>query len=254
MEAQTNTTMENQNHIPLLTLEDKLDIDMSPVDKDVARAEIEACNARLAINGKNINHEIAEVSIGAIGMLYKDAMLLRQNESNFVTGIKMNLIILNGVVSLVYQPVLMTRQPSVIGEPFYNVAEGAFYTYNTSLQAFELFPTRNINVLTENYRNDIQIKHRVDTTFTSFIPNVDTESIIFPFQTIYALAKDNMSPSIFIHNSIRLEPVGGGYSVKHCLLLSAESLEGNSFKGKYANRSHLCPPSCNLVQYALLRI
>lgn len=254
MDAQMKTALDDQLNFTAFELEDQLDIDMSPVDPQVAQREIDACNEHLEINGAPINHSIMSVPMSAITTLYNAAMALRTDTANFVTGLKMHLTIKDGLVSLLFQPLLMTRPapPVPIGEPFYNVTAGAFYAYDEATRTVALCPSRDYPVLLANYRNDIRIKHRIDIDFTRFIPDMDTEAIIFPFQTIVALAKDNGSNTIYFHNSIRLEPVGGGYSVKHCLLLSSILLQGNSFKGKYANRSHLCPPSCNSIQYALL--
>lgn len=242
-----------ENRMALLGSEDSLDYEFSPVDSSTGGIEIEECNTHLAINGNPINHLIATIDVTAMDTLYWAAVRLRNNTLNYVTGVKLSFGVQDGGVILIFQPLYMTTPPGVIPEPFYNVTGGLNYIFNSDTKAFEEASDSLVSTLTADYRSMIRIKHRTDRTFTSYIPNADTDAVIFPFQTIYALINDNVGNVVHFHNAIRKEPVGGAYSIQHAVLLSSQYLLGNSFEGKYANRSHLCPPSCNKVQYAVNR-
>lgn len=257
MDTEMNTT-EKANSSFSQIKEDQLSLEMSPVEKDTANSEINNCNDHLAINGRSIKHLFDQVTVDALEFLRDQSLRLQSKTDpllNFVTGLKLHFAINNDGLVLLYQPVYMTRQPSSMGEPFYDVITGDFYTYDQTNNQFVSVSASDAYSWTNGYKRNIGIKHRLDTTFTSFIQGLDTEAAIFPFQTIVALYSDNSVSSVFFYNSIRQEPVGGSYSVKHCLLLSSEKLElnSNSFAGKLANRSHLCPPSCNSLQYALIK-
>lgn len=254
MDTQMKVTPENQQELST-TSQDDLCLEMSPVDISTADEEIALCNTHLFINGATINHVIAEVPMAAITKLKIAALSLKTIELNYVLGIKMHFIIENNLINLLYQPLYMTRPPSVIGEPEYTVKEGDYYQFDVATQSFaQVGSPRLISAMKASYTTNIRIKHRLDVTPTGYIPGLDSTAVIFPFQTIEDLVRDNQGISFFIHNSIRKEPVGGAYSIQHCLLLSSTLLTSNSFKGKYANRSHLCPPSCNAIQYALAKI
>jgi len=243
----------HENRIALLEREDVLDLEMSPVDATMANIEIDMCNSRLEMNDEHVPHLVATVGKSALESMVDIAFRLKPNDQHFVIGLKFHLAATDGgVMKLLYQPTYMTRPESTLMEPFYRVTEGYFYSYDESTGTFDSMSAGEAEALKANYQSLIRIKHRTDTVCTPFIQGVDTESVLFPFQTIFELMKDNDGDGIYIHNSIREEPIGGSYIIKHCLLLSTELLTGNSFTGKYANRSHLCPPSCNEVQYGLV--
>lgn len=252
LEPEASETTETRN--ALLEKQDVLDLELSPVDTALANYEINMCNTRLEMNDSQVPHLIATISRSALEAMKTIALGLKPNDDHFVVGLKFHLAATDGgEMKLLYQPTYMTRPASTLMEPFYRVTGGYFYSYNDSTNTFEGMSAGEAETLKGNYMSLIRIKHRTDTVCTPFIPNVDTESVLFPFQTLFELMADNEGDGVYIHNSIREEPIGGSYIIKHCLLLSAEELlVGNSFTGKYANRSHLCPPSCNEVQYGLV--
>ena len=251
LEPEASETTGTRN--ALLEKQDVLDLEMSPVDSTMANYEIDMCNTRLEMNGDSVPHLIATVGKEALEAMADIALSLKPKDQNFVVGLKFHLAATDGgEMKLLYQPTYMTRPANGLMEPFYRVTEGYFYSYDDSTGTFESMSAGDAETLKDNYQTLIRIKHRTDTVCMPFIQGVDTESVLFPFQTIFELMADNEGDGIYIHNSIREEPIGGSYIIKHCLLLSSVLLSGNSFTGKYANRSHLCPPSCNEVQYGLV--
>lgn len=256
MDTQMNVTPENQQALSTID-QDVLCLEMSPVDQSTADSEIALCNTHLFLNGAPINHGIDVIPHAAMEKLKVAAMLLKTTDLNYVLAVKMHFVLDEDGerIELLYQPLYMSRPASDIGEPMYSVREGGYYYYDRIDKNFyQISQARKIDALKASYRNNIRILHRLDVTPTSYIPGLDSDAAIFPFQTIEELMHDNEGNAFYIHNSIRKEAVGGAFSIQHCLLLSSVTLTGNSFKGKFANRSHLCPPSCNVIQYALAKI
>ncbi|MNJ90703.1 hypothetical protein D3C87_83400 [compost metagenome] len=254
MDTQMKVTPESKQVLST-TVQDELCLELSPVDQSTADEEIQECNAHLFIKGSPIKHVIAEIPHDEVTKLKEAALLLKTIELNYVLGLKMHFIIDNDDVNLLYQPLYMSRPPSIIGEPVYTVKEGDYYRFDPVQRKFsKMTSSKQVNTLKTAYTTHIRIKHRLDVTPTGYIPGLDSDAVIFPFQTIDDLIRENEGNGFFIHNSIRKEAVGGAYSIQHCLLLSSAILTGNSFKGKFANRSHLCPPSCNSIQYALAKV
>lgn len=260
METEMNTASKQINLSTLLVAEDQLDLQMSPVTQDVAISEINNCNEFLTLNNRNINHLVTEIPNLAIDFLYKKSMEMVPRSGNYVTSLRLHFAVEQDAITLLFEPVIATRPSNVLSEPTYSVVKGEnYYAYDPSTKSFvEAGKVDDPqNALISAYKANIGIKHRGESTFNPFKPNLDTEAVIFPFQTLYTLMRDNRAESVFFYNSIRKEDIGTSYGVKHCLLLSAKSLPAEDllqsyiYEGTFANRSHLCPPSCNVIQHAL---
>jgi hypothetical protein len=260
-----------QYNLPNLLNEDRIYLDRSFKSPINGEQEINLCANFLKIGNVivdgNIPLEIVDNVNGLID-LYKEATSLSKI-GGYITGLKMIFGIdvdpidpQKSKVCLLYQPVCMQKN-SNIGNTnkvrLYDIHDGPdIYKYNDTNKTFTPIILDEVKKLVTNYTNVIQILHSdlPNDTHSDFIKGFDVESMIFPFQEIFALLYDNKPDEIIkISNCIKKNEIDPSFLIiKHSILLSVntttESASG-TFKGMYANLIHLCPPHCRKGVYHL---
>lgn len=244
-----------QKHAQLsgLLSEDTLDLSLSPLDTLIARDEIALCKTYIKVRNlaTDLVYKIDQVKLRSFDFLFDEANKKIIYGVNYVTALEISFGIVAGTnkITPIYTPLYLQRINPVPPSPNnYGVIDrcGDFVYDGTR---FNPATPTELNYKTI-YKNDILIKHLGDANPSAFIPGVDPTSVIFPFQTIYALENDNPGiTELWLYNAIRKTAVVGGDDIKHCILLSPEIKGEPLFGGKFANRGHLCPPDCNSVFY-----
>ena len=179
---------------------------------------------------------------------------------NYVCGLRMHLgfdpnLSDTAILRPIYEPLLLKRED----DDTYSIAENeepVLFLYHNG--AFEQVSTGLLNDYTASYRNRIRVLIPETEEFRPFWPGYDTESLIFPFQTLFTLEQENYNyenggyPStLYLCNAGRnITPCSSEHKdVKHCLIIlpwhpSFSQDPVSSMQGMYANRSRLCPPDC----------
>lgn len=231
--------------------EDILDLELIPKEKDEGTREIKKCSKYLRLNKAIVPSDLCRLLLPELTMLFLDAANLRNESKNGLTGLKIifGASKVDDIISLtpIFQPVYMRRIALQVAAGDYETIYGKYYHRDD--KDIKVIPEEEMKRYTENYKNNVKIVDESRARNLDFIPGIDTESVIFPFQTIFTLLYDNgNAKGVFMYNSIRKDR-----DMKHCVLLSSQKMLGNSFKGKYANRSHLCPPDCNTLKYSIAK-
>ena len=257
METKICKIVDRNSVLEALKNEDVLDVQLTVVEVPTAIQEISDCHNYLKIN----NHEIQNLTMNSIKYnmfdpLFKEATDLgRTSTQPYVTGLKVSLGIKAGKMFLVFQPVYLSKSTDVLNEPNrYYVHEGLPYYYKGDLDGFVPAKAEDLAALV-CYHDTIQIKHLGDLDFKSFNDRIDSKAVIIPFQVIFSLIYDNEdNTDVFLFNAVVKRVINGTNQVNHTVLIGANNdevnevkgIHGGLFTGKYANRSHLCPP-CSYV-------
>lgn len=240
--------------------EDILNLDGSVVDAAAGSQEISDCNTYLKVNGNSVNDVEAPIDIikyDAFQPLYTKAKLLHV-KGHYVTGLKIHFGIDSSThkICVFYQPVCMDNGKDMgLKLRQYTTIAGDWYAYDSTKNTFvskhhdEALPFLNthkekINIL----RSENSSQH------TRFIPSVDVEAVIFPFQKIMAIIDEHpQATHIGLYNAIRKEEDG----VKHTILLQAINktpqpagrmmAAAPAAAGSYGNLANLCPPNGSSV-------
>lgn len=241
--------------------EDVLDLKLSVLSVPTAVWEIAKCNSHLNINGDVIqNLAMDSIDYSKFDDLFHKATTLPGVPGkSYLTGLKINFGIKNNAMFLVFQPVRLNRSD----EPNrYNVSEGGYFCYKDDVIGFVDAQPADIASI-ETYQQNIQIKHLNESNFSNFDEERDSTAVIIPFQVIFSLIYYNEDDTdIFLFNGIVRRKVNGLDQVNHSIFVSSARDEDGlpaikmntkelslveDFTGRYANRSHLCPP-CGYVE------
>jgi len=201
---------------------------------------------RLKDTTVTLDMDILEIYKDAFATLYQDALSMYENNDHHITAVKIWLGLDQDLkMKPLFQPVYIKKN----SEDEYNVYDHQ-NVYDYTGGSFQL--CLSANELKKRYRDNIQLMHLGETQFQDFRQNIDTEAIIYPFQTIFTLLVDNLdaNDSVTLRNSIAINHTTEELNNKHCLLLYTTKRSDKiieSFKDKYANRSHLCPPGCSKI-------
>jgi hypothetical protein len=197
--------------------------------------------------------------------------------ANFLTGIRITLGMQNNAIVFLYQPVYMHDTGTYRQENSYYVFDldpKTYYTYDPAKFLFVKY-NGDAAALCKNYYTNIRIIHTQDATLETFNQDFsgrqswknDTKSIIFSFQEIFRLYHDNTNETdgqrycknIYIRNGAANYRKGklNQWRIKHTVLFSIDNGSLNSFLslpqitevGRFANLAHLCPPSCESLNY-----
>ncbi len=216
-------------------------------------------------------HEIdltpATLNMRAIADLH-DTAAKYASGTGLVTGLRIILGMDGNRMVYFYQPVFMNFNSSE-GKYQVNGSLGStYYKYNTANQRFDV--VANASDVTDRcaeYYNNIYIDHFENDDFVPFREvednkywKGDTKSIIFSFQEIYTLYDthypneqngDRYCRNIIITNGAAYyrRYATNRYRLKHTLYIKT-NVSGNVLDA--ANLAHLCPPSCNLLNYEKL--
>jgi len=234
--------------------EDILDLNGSVVDAATGSQEISDCNKYLQLNGSAINDVLAPVDVilyDAFKPLHNKAKSLHKT-GHYVTGLKIHFGVDNSTnkICVFYQPVCLDNGKDIgLKLRQYTVVGGDWYSYDSGKN---MFVSKNHNEalpFLNNHKEKINILHTDSADeYSRFIPSVDVEAVIFPFQKITSFISENpLATHIGLYNAIRKEE----NSVKHTLLLKA--INGSSqiasrsaapeAASSYGNLANLCPPN-----------
>jgi hypothetical protein len=160
-----------------------------------------------------------------------------------------------GYVNIVpiYEPIALCHYSTTGQYAAFDVKAAAtptYYTYNGSA-----FTPVTGTAAANAYQQHVKLKRSTGAPFTSFNVNKDVRSLIYSFQEIGALIKDNNDNVVTVWNAVTKKPVSPGDSLHyHTLLLGPPEISPTkrfitSFNLKYANLAHLCPDNCVRVVF-----
>jgi hypothetical protein len=221
-------------------------ITIAPLEEVIPRTALETLNQSIISSHPGAGHNCIgfvpaiQVYLGLdqnrIKLFYKSVYLCTDN---------------NGVNA----PVSFTR--SEVSGTTYSVYSGGFSSYAGAQSVID------------TYTANIEFMESAGTrTFDpAYDANGDTRSVIIPLQEIFAMLEQNQNSSqLKIWNfANKNTSLPASAQIRQSLLLGPENMTPanfkkwlknkgkkglmvNEFQGKYADRSHLCPPSCNTMQ------
>lgn len=258
--------VEENPALAALKNEDVLHIDWTVVEIKTAIHEIAKCHQHLRIIDKEIdNLTMDSVKYNAFDKLFIEATSLRgtTSQQGYITGLRVNLGIKEETIDgnlfrnmfLIFQPTYLCKSTNPSEPNRYYAFDGLHYRYCMEEEKFVPATATEMSTIT-CYHENIRIKHIGESDFGEINDEHDTRSVLIPFQVIYSLILDNETDTdLFFYNSVYQQLIGGASMINHTLLMGTGREVGGrkSFldsgyllSGKYANRSHLCPP-CNYV-------
>lgn len=160
-------------------------------------------------------------------------------------------------MKLFYQPVCLSLTTTTTNDSvaFFVSRDQpkVFYKYESAKGFSTATSTETLAIA--NYKQ-VFINKNISTTaiWKPYQPDVDVGSVIFTFAEIGDLLDDGTKDTVFVYNAafLRAIPKSNDSLINHSIILT---IDGNlnklfsDFKGKYANLSHLCPPSCNNLTF-----
>jgi hypothetical protein len=258
-----------------ITGEDKIFLEVFPVDTLVAVTHIDSTKCMLLCNGLNTLSALGIETITAVALndfrkIATQIVPTSTSCTNFITGIRIIYGLQDNKILAFYRPVLGCRSNTLINsssalQATYAINEGTeYYQYTPTgfLQAKTVDDINNIKSFIQNYSLSIVIKESTSTrTFNPAQDSTgDVTSVIFPFQELFAITDVNVILSICLWNSIRWVSYNHAMHAKHSILLSPSNITALpfappvtvcDFKDSYANLGHLCPPSCGSIYFRL---
>jgi hypothetical protein len=252
METEICRIIGKNANLDALKNEDVLQNDITIVEIPTAIGEMAKCKDHLQITGKpigDLNLTMNSIQFGAFDKLFGYATKLRGTSTQrYVTGLRVHLGIKGSEVVLLFQPTCLIKSSNANEPNRYYAFDGLYYSYSDQTKFVPA--TEDELIYITNYQSIIRIKHHGADTFERLDQNGDTTSIIIPFQVIYSLIYDNEPHTdVFLFNAI----LNGSNKINHTVLMgTGNDSDGKQaftgeYTGKYANRSHLCPP-CNYVE------
>lgn len=245
--------------ISSLRNEDVLNLEMDDVDSVEGQARLQRSQSNLRLSRIPPIIDIAQISSDQMEILYNKVSGFTTPQKQCLTALivhhAMETVDGKDVYNPLYQPVFLKwiRKDHVSQTNVYELKEqGNYYVLNGS----EKFSQRTDYDDRKNlYKGRFEIcpNHNHPPVFRSFIDNppTDTKCALFPFQLIFTLMKHNGNDTVLLHHSVN----GTGSNemddipLYHSILLSSKRITNTGlFAGKYANRSHLCPP-CSETEF-----
>lgn len=243
--------------------EDQLNLELVDVDAVEANIRIMNCRSYLQLNGQPISYPIGNGMIDKIQLDVLFNLILNYvptTPKKYITALKIILgskEVSTGVFEIhpIFQPMVL------IWNGYYPNSNNHEYI-RAELNPSELFQldsnnkfvgatTAERDLLVKNYRDKILIKHSDSENHEKYRDGVDVKEVVFPFQTIYTVMEENNSMIFGLSNCIQKIAHQEINPVKHAILVSSPDNHPQTpgpFTGKYANRSHLCPP-CNSATF-----
>lgn len=194
------------------------------------------------------------------------------NCNHYITALKITLGLdsTSRKIQLLFQPAFLCLVPCTGTSASFQLKgiSTTYYTYNAITESFSIASDTSSK---QRYIDKILIEHKIGEPKSKFRQPVagndtlgDVISVIFSFQEIISLIDCNANTDYLkIWNAIQNNYIPSvGYALqKHSLILGPKQLNvplmpftpvgSGIFSNKFANFSHLCPPSCNLLSYNL---
>ncbi len=176
------------------------------------------------------------------------------NGLRFVYGIDTT----NYKIKLFYQPVCLTLTATTNDSVRFAVIKkidktDTIFKYEPAKGFIPATPNETLAI--SNYTQIVINKNTSPTvSWQAYRQNVDVGSTIFSLAEIGDLLNDNSKDTVSIYNAAFLKAISNSTDslIYHSIILTVDGninkLTGD-FKGKYANLSHLCPPSCNQLTF-----
>lgn len=244
--------------IGLLRNEDVLNLEMDDVDSVEGQLRLQRSQTNLRLNGIPPVIDIGQVSSEQMETLYSKVSHFTTPLKKCLTGVKiyhaMETIGGRDTYKPLYQPVFLkwVREDHISHTHIYEIKnEGDHYLWTNS----EFFICTNPDDRKALYKSHFEIcpNYNQPPIFRTFIhnPPIDTEFVLFPFQLIFTLMEHNGNDTMLLHHSVNGTGANDTNDIPlhHSILLSSKSISNTGlFAGKYANRSHLCPP-CSKTEF-----
>lgn len=240
-----------------MDLEDWLDVQLAEIPKPPVLPQLDNFSKVVKLKSGNFPNTpeegpIVSIAYSAFQKLYEEALKLRKPGERHVTGLRISFG-LSGAshrIKLLFQAVYAKFDT---GKNYDVIENGEIYYYDEPSATFELYALAED--VRRKYRDNVLVQRTNDSSLTIFREGTDTESVTFPFQTIYTMMYDNLPDNhVLIYNALPANQEMSVVEHKHTLLLTTSDEQertGKSFltfENKYANRSHLCPPGCDKLR------
>lgn len=253
-----------------LEFERALCLDKHRLSEEGGDSEVSSCPAYLKIKETPVSTEpFVSIDKDDIHKLYKDSYNLKIHPSD-VLGLRVMLgANVDNTMHLFFQPVNLSLLSEIIDAELQNQGifdigkSGLVYDYTNSS-----FQTAQASDYIDYYQKNVKILHNATDGWSGFISGKDVESVTFSFQEIFSFMKEYGLSILKIYNCVRrFDTIDKGWVNKHSLVLAETGPEEenpedtrlrfvkstNAFRGAYSNLTHLCPPNCSRLIYALER-
>ncbi len=255
-----------ENHLALvpITNEDQLSLELADVDITTGAIRIANCREFLQLNNSFLPDHIFKIGQDQLDVLYSAlSAYTPSTPKKYISVLKITFGLKETVVGSgnfemypLFRPLILEWSEYVANSNnhLYVPKDGVMtqtYDFDKVSGRVNVINTAQKDEYVQNYMTHIRIKHDDTENFARFRQGVDVKFIIIPFQTIYTLMNENNNIFFNLYNSIQKITHQEVNFIKHAILI--DSLKNNppvtgAFTGKYANRSHLCPP-CNGVNF-----
>lgn len=230
--------------------EDWLNLEMDDVDQPEGQKRLGNSQTNLLLKNACVDVDIASISRTEMNKLYNEVSVHTTPQKKCLTGLTIYHAAEEGpdgkcIYNPVYQAVFLKRiRPDYPSHSYiYNITErGDFYMLSS---AGKFMSCADPEPFKKCYRDhaDICPDYEEPAAFRGFIRHTDTESVLFPFQLIYTLMEHNGNDTVLLHQCLSGSNDSTDVPLMHSILLSSKLITNTGlFAGKFANRSHLCPP------------
>lgn len=243
--------------------EDELLLEITELPNQSAVEEANNCQYYLFSGGKTLKGRAGTISIKALASMVETATNIAVPAGSSLTAIKLKYGFENNKIKLYYVPMRLYResygsaQGDTVEHGVYKVYEDpGLYDLNAASVMTKLIGAALTAAETaiKNYTVYTKIVHSHGSEPTGLDPKDDVTAAIFPLQELYSVAQNTITPgtdSLIFWNGVKAMPKGTGKVFKHILIISSNQaspfIEESNEDGKFANLSHMCPPSCNVT-------
>lgn len=267
---------------PVYLEEDDLYTETSRVESEKAEINIELTSQFFRIGTSPIDSFVMNMKHSELEKLRTaEAVKIPHNQGfSYVTGIKMIYAVKQSNFCLYFSPVKFSRDPKInpsigngltINYTYDIVDSGKIFKYENDafIQITDADELVEINRQIQDYvRPGVGISLKPNRWEPSYrnhnqLPTIegDTTSVILPFQTFEKFKlSNNLKDTFKLWNQVKDSVYNGKSYIKHDLIFSSDDIFSDkgdiiapTFGGKFANLSHLCPPSCQGLK-AILRV
>lgn len=258
----------NPTQLGALEFERALCLDKHELSEEGGNNEVLICDNLVKINGVKIDPEkYVSITKEALSKLYKDSTSLRTHPADVLVLKVILAADTNNTMCYFYQPMSLALNTEIIDAELQN--QGIF-NVGKSGPTYEYIPSEfkeaAVGERANYYQEHVSIFHNKTDKWGAFISGKDVEAVIFSFQEIFNFMHTNNLDTVKIFNCARgFNTIAKGHIIKHSLILAengpfgaelkaSEINSSNLFRGKYSNLTHLCPPNCARLLYALERL
>jgi hypothetical protein len=241
-----------------LRSEDVLDLGDKSVDGDSGRFRIENAQRRIIFKNATsftpIYPEVASLSVEEIEkFLIKASDLPKNLCDHYITALAIHFgHETEGKITPLYEVMRLEWNEEDIESEMdvFNLARSKGL-YLSAIDAEN--NSQADTILKDHYRQNVLIQHgrNQNANYEVFDKGKDSEYVVIPFQVILALMVAHKIDQVYLLNTLTIRVHAKSY--RHGLILYFEEFAEKFVPvlDKYANRSHLCPPSSNRFKYYL---